>query len=162
MTRIGFGGGCHWCTEAVFQYLRGVTDVKQGFIRSEPPYEDFSEAVIVTFEADEIPLEVLIEIHLHTHSSQSQHKMRGKYRSAIYIFNKEQQSLVSRHLAQLQLNFDKKLVTQVLNYVDFKPSDERFHNYYKTAPERPFCKNYINPKLALLRSKYTDYTRIKS
>jgi len=69
MDKIGFGGGCHWCTEAVFQKLRGVASVEQGFIRSRPPYETFSEAVIVSFDAAQISLSVLTEIHLRTHAS---------------------------------------------------------------------------------------------
>ena len=47
--KIGFGGGCHWCTEAVFQSLRGVTEVEQGFIKSHAPHDRYSEAVVVTY-----------------------------------------------------------------------------------------------------------------
>jgi len=67
--RIGLGGGCHWCTEAVFLSLRGVTSVKQGFIRSTSPNCSFSEAVIVQFDNAEISQEVLIEVHLRKHSA---------------------------------------------------------------------------------------------
>ena len=59
--RIGFGGGCHWCTEAVFQSLRGISKVEQGWIRSTPPHEKFSEAVIVTYDPKVMSLETLIE-----------------------------------------------------------------------------------------------------
>jgi len=90
MAKIGFGGGCHWCTEAVFQALNGVQKVEQGFIRSDPPQDSFSEAVIVTFDSKILSLETLIEVHLRTHASTSSHKMRGKYRSAIYIFDNQQ------------------------------------------------------------------------
>ena len=54
MTRIGLGGGCHWCTEAVFQALAGVNEVAQGFCRSTAPNEDWSEAVMVAFDPDQI------------------------------------------------------------------------------------------------------------
>lgn len=76
--KIGFGGGCHWCTEAVFNALSGIINVQQGFIKSPAPNDYFSEAVIVEFEPNEIPIETLIEIHLRTHSSTSDHKMRKK------------------------------------------------------------------------------------
>ncbi len=84
MQRVGFGGGCHWCTEAVFQSLRGVESVEQGWIKSDPPFDTFSEAVIVAFDTLVISLEVLIDVHLRTHASQVDHSFRSKYRSAVY------------------------------------------------------------------------------
>jgi peptide-methionine (S)-S-oxide reductase len=153
-TRIGLGGGCHWCTEAVFQSLGGVEKVEQGFIHSDPPEDSWSEAVIVTYDPDLIPLDVLIEIHLRTHSSTSHHKMRGKYRSAVYVFDVETGENVDGILRDLQSGFEEPLVTRVLAFAAFKPSDERFQNYYATGPDRPFCKTYIDPKLAVLRRDF--------
>jgi len=88
--KIGLGGGCHWCTEAVFQALRGVERVEQGFIRSTAPHDGWSEAVIVHFDPAVIDLKTLIEVHLRTHASTSEHSMRGKYRSAVYAFDPQQ------------------------------------------------------------------------
>lgn len=153
--RIGFGGGCHWCTEAVFQALRGVGMVDQGFVRSHPPDDSFSEAVIVHFDPDIIALEVLIDIHLRTHASTSDHKMRGKYRSAIYTFSDEQARTAKQALQTYAPDFDAPLVTRVLRHAGFKPSDERFQDYYRTDPERAFCKRYIDPKLDLLRARFS-------
>ena len=67
--KIGLGGGCHWCTEAVFEAVKGVTETKQGFIASEGDAANFSEAVIVVFDPEQVSLEKLIEIHLVTHKS---------------------------------------------------------------------------------------------
>ncbi len=157
--QIGFGGGCHWCTEAVFQSLVGVEGVAQGFIKSVPPAETWSEAVIVTFDPMIIELAVLIEIHLRTHASTSHHTMRGKYRSAIYTFHDAQYDVSQGELNRLQPEFEEEIITSVMPYVGFKNSDERFHNYYQTNPERPFCKTYIDPKLAILRQQYSDKIR---
>ena len=154
---IGFGGGCHWCTEAVFHQLSGVHYVKQGFIKSSPPDESWSEAVIVSFDEADISLSILIEIHLRTHASNSPHKMRGKYRSAIYVFQKTQHEETDKILTNLQTTEQLGLETRILDHIDFKSSNERYHNYYRNAPDKPFCKNYIDPKLKLLRSEYTDY-----
>ena len=76
LTKIAFGGGCHWCTEAVFQILIGVVKVQQGWVRSVKENDTFSEAVIVHFNAKKTDLKVLIEIHLLTHKSTSNHSMR--------------------------------------------------------------------------------------
>lgn len=155
--RIGFGGGCHWCTEAVFQSLRGVNNVQQGFIKSLDPHDTFSEAVIVAFDPQTIPLDVLVDVHLRTHASTSQHKMRGKYRSAVYVFSDAQADSVRRQIKALQSDLEEPIVTMTLPYDDFKPSLERFQNYYRTNTEKPFCKAYIDPKLSKIRQKFSRY-----
>lgn len=154
LQRIGFGGGCHWCTEAVFASLRGVENVQQGFVRSKPPNNSFSEAILLDFNSSVITLETLIEIHLRTHASSADHSMRKKYRSAIYSFNDNQHCASQQALQQLQQHFDKPLITSVLPFAEFQASEEKFQNYYKTDPERPFCQRFIDPKLAMLRHRF--------
>ena len=90
--KIALGGGCHWCTEAVFQHLKGVDRVEQGYVSSDGMHSTFSEAVIVHFEPQMIPLAKLIEIHLYTHNSTSNHSFRKKYRSAVYYLNEAQKT----------------------------------------------------------------------
>jgi peptide-methionine (S)-S-oxide reductase len=127
--RIGFGGGCHWCTEAVFSALRGLSRVSQGFIASDPPNDSYSEAVEIAFDPVAIPLKVLVDIHLRTHASTSNHKMRGKYRSAVYVFSHAQADEVKAVLDSLAPDFAAPLVTQVLAHRGFKASDPQFRNY---------------------------------
>ena len=157
--KIGFGGGCHWCTEAVFQALIGVSSVKQGWIASDKENAEFSEAIIIEFDTTIIPLEILIEIHLLTHKSTSKHSMRKKYRSAIYTFNRLETVVVSGILKNLQSEFNKELITQVLPFLAFKPSREAITNYYSKNPNKPFCKTYISPKLSLLVNQFSEYTK---
>ncbi|MEL7537042.1 MAG: peptide-methionine (S)-S-oxide reductase [Pseudomonadota bacterium] len=159
MEKIGFGGGCHWCTEAVFQALRGVHAVRQGWIKSPPPFDTFSEAVLVDFEPREIDLATLIEVHLRTHASQSEHSFRTKYRSAVYVFDERQSEFANRALRELQQAFDAPLITKVMPFDGFRASEPRIQNYYLQNPERPFCKNYIDPKLALLRRKFKRFAK---
>ena len=157
VTRIGFGGGCHWCTEAVFQSLRGVTSVDQGFIKSRPPHDTYSEAALVSFDRNVIPLDVLVAVHLRTHASTSPHKMRGKYRSAVYTMSHDIALEVRTTLAALQSEFEDEIVTMVLPHDGFKPSQDRFQDYYRTNADRPFCKTYIDPKLAKIRQQFAVY-----
>ncbi len=142
---------------AVFAALRGVKTVEQGFIRSAPPAETWSEAVRVRFDPSLIDLATLIDVHVRTHSSTSNHTMRGKYRSAVYTRTPEQTDLASDALSALRPEFQDELVTQVLPLVDFKPSDEVFQNYYAKGPEKPFCRRYIDPKLTLIRQRFSDH-----
>ncbi len=158
LEKIAFGGGCHWCTEAVFQSLIGVRDVAQGWVQSTEVNDTFSEAVIVHFEANTIPLKILTEIHLRTHKSTVQHSMRKKYRSAVYFFNETQQEAIVQILTELQIDFNEKIITQVLPFVAFKPSQDDFTNYYYSNPTKPFCEQYINPKLKLLLREFSEFT----
>jgi peptide-methionine (S)-S-oxide reductase len=157
--RIGFGGGCHWCTEAVFAALRGVIGVEQGFIRADAPDDNFSEAVLLTFQPDKISLGSLIEIHLRTHSSTSNHSMRSKYRSAVYVMDEVQADAARRVLIELGPGFDAPLVTRILPFRAFKASDERFQRYSEKNSGGPFCTTYIDPKLALLRKEFGGLLR---
>lgn len=155
-TKIALGGGCHWCTEAVFQALKGVGNVEQGYVASKDENSSFSEAVIIHFNAELISLQTLIEIHLHTHKSTSAHSMRTKYRSAIYTFS-ETQALEAKHILNtFQAEFDNKLITKVFPFSEFKASREAIQNYYQKNPEKPFCKRFINPKLRLLLNKFSN------
>ncbi len=155
--RAGFGGGCHWCTEAVFQALRGVERVEQGFIRSAPPDDDWSEAVIVHFDPDVISLDTLIEVHLRTHSSTRGHRMRRKYRSAVYVTDDRQRKASLDILQRLQPDFEADLITRVLTLEGFRPSDPRYRNYYRNNPDGPFCQRFIDPKLERIRHEFTDH-----
>ncbi|AXG72229.1 peptide methionine sulfoxide reductase MsrA/MsrB [Kordia sp. SMS9] len=156
--KIALGGGCHWCTEAVFQSLKGVRHVAQGWVQSTEENDSFSEAVIVQFDASVIPLKMLVEIHLRTHKSTVQHSMRKKYRSAIYYYDQAQQQFVSELLATLQTEFEEKIITQVLPFISFKASRSAITNYYYSNPQKPFCEQFINPKLKLLLEEFLNYT----
>ena len=156
---LGLGGGCHWCTEAVFDHLRGVHTVEQGFHRSDPPFESWSEATRIHWDPDTLPLSTLLEIHLRTHASTSAHSMRGKYRSAVYVGSSAEVEEMRETLAELQKVFSDPLVTQVLPDRGFRPSDAKFQSYYRTDPERPFCRTYIDPKLAMLRREFGSAMR---
>jgi len=154
--RIGFGGGCHWCTEAVFMTLHGVSSVKQGFIKSEYPNDTFSEAVIVNYDTELIGLNELIEVHLRTHASSSKHRMRDKYRSAIYTFDDVQYRDCAQEICRLQQGSKQSLVTQILPHADFKVSGNKYRNYYYKDKNRPFCRTYIEPKIQLLHEHFSQ------
>ncbi len=159
MKKAGFGGGCHWCTEAVFESLIGVTDVAQGWIASDGDHSDFSEAVLIEFDPNEIAFEVLINIHLHTHRSTSNHSFRHKYRSAVYTFSKDDASEAKLALERLQNQFEAPVITKVLPYKSFQLNREEALRYYTSDPTRPFCQTYINPKLQLLKKQFSKFTR---
>ena len=152
--KIGLGGGCHWCTEAVFQSLTGVTKVEQGWIASEGSEKNFPEAAIVEFNPA-ISLQTLLEIHLLTHSSTANHSFRNKYRSAIYYEDTVQKLAVEKAFLEAKFILDENPITKILPLSDFRLNEEAFLNYYQKRPDAPFCQTYISPKLAMRRKRYT-------
>lgn len=158
MKKIAFGGGCHWCTEAVFTTLLGVLKVEQGWISaSVEEASELSEAVIVYFDGSLIDIDTLIEIHLLTHNATSNHSFRKKYRSAIYIFNPSEENEIKKILASKASLFDKPIITKVYPFQRFKLNDEKYLNYYQKNRDKPFCETYIEPKLKMLLEKYARF-----
>jgi peptide-methionine (S)-S-oxide reductase len=155
MNSIGFGGSCHWCTEAIFQSLNGVTEVLQGWIASEGDASDLSEAVTVKYDPAIISFETLIAVHLHTHSCTAEHSMRSKYRSAIYTFYDEQVMPAVNAIKNLQQEFEQKIVTTVLPFKEFKLNKNEYLNYYYSNPAKLFCQNIVNPKLQSLIKRFS-------
>ena len=148
--KLGFGGGCHWCTEGVFRQVDFVKDLKQGWISSIEE-ASFSEAITLAFDGSQEKLERLIYIHLNTHSCTSQHSMRTKYRSAVYVFDATEMQRIEQVLTGFQPAFDKPIITKVLLFKEFKLNAEEYQNYYLKNPEAPFCQRYIQPKIDWLK-----------
>ena len=152
---IGLGGGCHWCTEAVFQQLKGVLKVRQGYLSSIGENETFSEAILLTFDSDIISFKDIISVHLATHASTAAHSFRKKYRSAIYYEDEHTKCVAIETLAIIKKQTNKNYVTQVLEAADFKESRVSIQDYYKKNPNAPFCKRYIIPKFEKLNKDYS-------
>ena len=150
--RIGLGGGCHWCTEGVFVSLEGVSRVEQGFIAASAPDDAFSEAVIVHFDPDTIELDELLRVHVETHSSSGDHSLRGRYRSAVYVFDDGQLRDCRDVLTTIRTLDRPELLTRVLRFGAFRASLAEHRDYYRTDPSRPFCRRYIAPKIERLRA----------
>ncbi len=156
MAKLGFGGGCHWCTEGVFQALRGVAQVDQGFVQADALADTWAEGVIVTFDPLVIGLATLCEVHFRTHSATRARSPRGRYRSAIYTFEDSQRHEAELAIARFADESGKTVHTLVLPLRGFRASDERYQNYYRTDPSRPFCRRYIDPKLDFIRRHFSE------
>ena len=154
--KIGFGGGCHWCTEAYFQSLIGVEKVEQGWISSDFPNESFSEAVIVHYNSNAIPLNILIAIHLHTHAATKKHSLREKYRSAVYAFD-ENTNDIQQMIDYNQSDFEQPIITQAIIFKSFRLNSETQQNYYIKNKEGVFCERYISPKLSKIEIEFASY-----
>lgn len=152
--KIGLGGGCHWCTEAVFKAVHGVHNVRQGYISAKKSPDQFYEGIVMNYDPELVKLQDLILIHLRTHQSMKDHSMRHKYRSAIYVYDKMELEKTSEALKSVSISDGSKIVTRVYELASFKESRAEIRNYYQADPQRPFCTRYIQPKLDLLFKEF--------
>jgi peptide-methionine (S)-S-oxide reductase len=154
ISKIGFGGSCHWCTEAIFLSLKGVTAVEQGWIASDGDNSGFSEAVIVQYNTKVISPETLVAVHLYTHSCTSNHTMRDKYRSAVYTFREEQVFIAKKVINVVQQELNAPVITKIIPFKRFRLNKQNYLNYYYSNPDKPFCQNIVNPKLKILMHRF--------
>ena len=153
---ITLGGGCFWCTEAVFDRVRGITDVESGYTNGHtinPSYEQIcqgdtghAEVVRLTFDADEISLEEILEIFFHTHDPTTLNRQGNdvgtQYRSAIYTTTPEQAAAVERSRAAYQAALDKqgmgRITTEISPAGDFYYA-ETYHQQYLAKNPNGYC-----------------------
>ncbi len=139
----------------MFQQIDGVKNVRQGYVKSVAPNDTWSEAILIDYDSEAVDLVYLIDIHLETHASTVGHQRRTEYRSAIYNFHPDQIKPIEAVMSSLSRKRKKSYITQILEFAEFKESRESIRNYYKTRPEAPFCRRYIEPKLEIVRGMKT-------
>jgi peptide methionine sulfoxide reductase msrA/msrB len=171
---IVLGGGCFWCTEAVFQEVDGVKKVVSGYSNGQKPsptYEQVctgntghAEVVKVTYDPKVVSLEDIIEIHLTTHNPTTLNRQGAdvgtQYRSAIYYNNEEEKAVIDRVTASVQASFDQPIVTEIQPLESFYPAEGYHQNYFRNNPGNGYCAAVINPKLAKFRAKYNSKLKV--
>lgn len=170
-----FGGGCFWCTEAVFQRLRGVKSVVPGYaggIHPNPTYEQVcsgatghAEVSSVEFDPTQISYEQLLDVFLHIHNpttANQQDNDRGtQYRSIILTSSDEQAALAKQAIQKLNEEkiYDAPAVTEIKPLETFYPAEGYHQNYYNRNGSAPYCQVIIDPKLAKFRQRYADLVK---
>jgi peptide-methionine (S)-S-oxide reductase len=166
------GGGCFWCTEAVFSQLKGVKDVvcgySGGFVEN-PTYEmvcsdttGHAEVVQITYDPKEITyreiLEVFFSIHDPTTPNRQGPDHGSQYRSIILYHNdeqKEQANELIREISEKGL-FEDPVVTEVVPFSAFYRAEEYHQHYFEKHPDKPYCRIVVQPKVQKLRKKFTE------
>ncbi|HEX3007959.1 MAG TPA: peptide-methionine (S)-S-oxide reductase MsrA [Bacteroidales bacterium] len=158
-----FGGGCFWCTEAVFKRVKGVINVESGyaggFIKN-PAYREVcngttghAEVVKIDFDPENVSYEELLRIFFVTHDPTTLNKQGNdvgtQYRSVIFYFSEEQRLTALNFIAKLEGEqyFPGPIVTEVLPYVNFYKAEEYHQDYYANNTLQPYCSYIITPKL---------------
>lgn len=173
MTELAtFGGGCFWCTEAVFQKLRGVSKVVSGYAAGEteaPTYQDIctgatghAEVIQITFDPSVITFDDLLEAFFATHDPTTLNQQgadRGtQYRSIILWHSDAQRDAAAAMIKRLDEGgeFANPIVTQVQPMPTFYPAEGYHQNYFNSNPTQPYCLAVIPPKLKKLQDKFAD------
>jgi peptide-methionine (S)-S-oxide reductase len=169
------GGGCFWCTEAVFSELRGVLAVLPGYAGGNAPnptYEQVcggrtghAEVVQITFDPEVLPYRDLLTIFMTTHDPTTKNRqgsdIGSQYRSIILYQSEAQRGVAEEVIRSLdsQKLWRAKIVTELVPLAKFYPAEEYHHNYFARNPNQGYCTFVIAPKVAKLRKLYTDRLR---
>ncbi|MCX7741699.1 MAG: peptide-methionine (S)-S-oxide reductase MsrA [Tepidimonas sp.] len=170
---IVLAGGCFWCTQAVLQRLRGVRRTVCGYAQGhveQPTYEQVctgttgcAEAVQVTYDAQQLPLRVLLEVFFATHDPTTPNRQGAdvgpQYRSGIY-WTRPQQGELARALIealQAQRRWPDPIVTEVEPLHRFTPAEPEHQHYHDRHPWAGYCVAVIDPKLAKLRQQFAAW-----
>lgn len=165
-----FAGGCFWCTEAIFQRLKGVVSAMPGYSGGKienPSYEQVSsgmsghaEAIQIEFDPKQISYEKLLDIFWHTHNPTTLNRQGNdvgpQYRSVIFYHNKNQKEAAekSKKMLEKEKVFPEPIVTKIVPYTNFYIAEDYHKNYYEKNKNAPYCTFIINPKITKLMNMY--------
>ena len=163
MELITFGSGCFWCTEAVFQQLKGVETVVSGYSGGHvenPSYEQVvtgrtghAEVCQIQFDPEQISFEDMIEIFFDTHDPTTLNRQGNdvgtQYRSVIFYHTEEQRLTAERVKTALEMSGSWKnpIVTEIVPFEKFYPAEDYHQNYFRNNPNQGYCRMVIAPKL---------------
>jgi peptide-methionine (S)-S-oxide reductase len=172
LQKITLGNGCFWCTEAIFQSLKGVISVTSGYTgghAAHPTYMEIcngktghAEAVQIEFDADVLSLDELLLIFFKTHNptllNRQGNDVGTQYRSAIFYHTDEQRRYAEAMIKTLtnEKVFDKPIVTTISPVGEFYKAEAHHQNYYTDNPMKPYCAFVIQPKLNMFAKEFTD------
>jgi peptide-methionine (S)-S-oxide reductase len=172
---IVLGGGCFWCTEAVYKEVRGVTDVESGYCNGEterPSYEDVctgrtghNEVVKLTYDPKQVStrqlLEIFFVVHDPTQMNRQGNDVGTQYRSGIYYTTPEQKQVADDMIRQIMQEklFSRPVVTEVLAMENYWPAEEYHQDFFEKNPTQGYCLAVAAPKVAKFRKTFTELTR---
>ena len=162
-----FGGGCFWCTDAVFRELKGVVAVEVGFAggrTDNPSYYDVAtgetghiEVVKVEYNPSEISYHNLLTVFFATHDPTSVDKQGAdvgvQYRSVVFYINEQQKQEVTAYIQKLR-NVGLNIATKVEPFTEFFPASGEHQDYYTKNATAPYCQVVINPKLEKIQKEF--------
>jgi peptide-methionine (S)-S-oxide reductase len=172
LERATFGAGCFWCTEAVFQQLKGVERVVSGYSgghRKHPTYSEVcsgatghAEVIQITFDPKQITFAELLEVFWQTHDPTTLNRQgndRGtQYRSAVFYHSDEQRREAEHFKQRLDESgaFPRPIVSEISPFSEFFPAEDYHQNYFSDNPNQMYCAAIIRPKVEKVRKVFQE------
>ncbi|MFQ5640473.1 MAG: peptide-methionine (S)-S-oxide reductase MsrA [bacterium] len=166
------GAGCFWCTEAVFQNLRGVRSVVPGYAGGaveNPTYREIctgttghAEVVQITFDPNLIAFAELLYVFWRSHDPTTLNRQGAdvgtQYRSVIFYHSEEQKTIAEKSKAETDTAglWPDPIVTEISPYRHFYEAEDYHQDYYKLNPNQPYCRMVIDPKIQKLKKEFQD------
>jgi peptide-methionine (S)-S-oxide reductase len=167
---ITLGGGCFWCTEAVYVQVRGVTDVESGYANGQaarPSYEDVcsgrtgcNEVVKLSYDPAQITLREILEIFFVIHDPTTLNcqgnDMGTQYRSGIYFSIPEQEAVAREVIVEMAASgvYRSPIVTEVLPVANYWPAEDYHQDFFRRNPGQGYCRAVAAPKVAKFRKTF--------
>jgi len=174
---ITFGSGCFWCTEAIFQQVKGVEKVVSGYSGGHvvnPTYEQVcekntghAEVCQLTFDPSQVSVDELLEIFWQTHDpttlNQQGNDVGPQYRSVVFYHNEMQKQRAEFFLNELSKSgaYEKPIVTTIEPYKNFYKAENYHQDYYKQNGSQPYCYFVIRPKVEKFEKAFKDKMKPK-
>src|SRR5262245_47478542 len=172
LEQASFGSGCFWCSEAVFQRIKGVESVMPGYSGGHvknPTYEQVctkttghAEVVQITYDPSVVSFKELLEVFWKSHDPTKINKQgldKGpQYRSVIFYHNEEQKELAEFYKKELDKEkiFSHKIVTEISPFKEFYPAEDYHVNYINNNPDAEYCQTIIGPKVNKIKRLFKD------
>jgi peptide-methionine (S)-S-oxide reductase len=170
---ITLGGGCFWCTEAVYEHVDGVTAVESGYCNgrvAKPTYEQVCtgttgcvEAIRVTFDTELITLREVLEIFFVVHDPTTLNRQGAdagtQYRSGIYFHDPEQEAIARDVMAEVNEKVGGRLVTELVPLADYSRAEEYHQHYFLNHPNQGYCAMVAAPKVEKFRKTFASRYR---
>ena len=173
--KVTFGGGCFWCTEAVFLAVKGVLKVESGYSGGKvknPSYKEVctgttghAEVTQITYDPKLVSFETLLEIFWNTHDPTTLNRQGAdegpQYRSVIFYHNEEQKKVAEQYKQQLEAShvYKNKIVTEISPLINYYPAEDYHQNYYALNQNQGYCQYVIRPKVEKFRKQFS--TKLK-
>lgn len=167
-----FAGGCFWCTEAIFNQLKGVVSVESGYIGGQvehPTYEQVctgttghAEAIKIEFDPSEISYSALLEVFFVTHDPTTLNRQGNdigtQYRSEIFYLDAEQQKVATEYLNILKRErvFEQPIVTALSPAEQFYVAENYHKDYFSINPAQPYCQAVVKPKVEAFKHGFAS------
>ena len=171
-----FAGGCFWCTEAVFDELRGVHSVVSGYAggtTKNPSYEQVcsgttghAEVIRIEFDPAEISFRDLLTVFFATHDPTTLNRQGNdsgtQYRSAVFYGNEQQKNDAAAFIKELDeaKTFKSPIVTTLEPLTEFYPAEDYHQNFFANNPYQPYCQYSIPPKLNKLHKQFSALLKL--